>query len=180
MSSDFEKKCKLYSELLLSYNKIHRISGVKKRDDIKKYIDDSIYPKKFIEGRKKIVDIGSGAGFPGLIIACRYPQSKVYLIEPNQKKSAFLHLAKSKMGLSNVTVFTKRAEECEGFEADLIVSRAVSRVEILLDISKSFIGKKSELLLYKGSSVEKELDKSLKYDMISSGNRNYLLIKDIK
>jgi len=176
----FDKKCKIYSDLLLSYNKIHRISGVKNKDEIKRYIADSIYPKKFIEDRKKIVDIGSGAGFPGLIIACRYPKSEIYLIEPNQKKSAFLHLAKSKIGLANVTIFTKRAEECDGFEADLIVSRAVSKVDMLLEISKGFIGKKSELLLYKGSSVEKELDKNLKYDMINNGNRNYLLIKDIK
>ena len=165
----------IFCEILLEYNKVHNISGVKSKEDILRYVEDSLYPKKFLRGRKSILDIGSGAGFPGLVIAMAYPETKVTLLEPIKKKSAFLHLAKSKIKLENVTILSKRVEECEPFFVDLIVSRAVSDARLLIELSKNFITTQTELLLYKGSSVEKELN-NIKYDMIQNGNRKYVLV----
>ncbi len=165
----------IFCEILLEYNKVHNISGVKSKEDILRYVEDSLYPKKFLRGRKSILDIGSGAGFPGLVIAIAYPETKVTLLEPIKKKSAFLHLAKSKLKLKNVTILSKRVEECEPFFVDLIVSRAVSNARLLIELSKKFITTQTELLLYKGSSAEKELN-NIKYDMIQNGNRKYVLV----
>ncbi len=170
-----DDKIDMFCEILLEYNKVHNVSGVKSKEDILKYVDDSLYPKKFLRDRKSILDIGSGAGFPGLIIAMAYPETKVTLLEPIKKKSAFLHLAKSKMKLKNVTILSKRVEECEPFFVDLIVSRAVSDTKLLIKLSKKFIDDKTEILLYKGSSAKKELD-NIKYDMIQNGNRKYVLV----
>ncbi len=154
---------------------MHNVSGVRSKDDILRYIEDSLYPKKFLRDRKSILDIGSGAGFPGLIIAMAYPDTKVTLLEPIKKKSAFLHLAKSKLKLKNVKVLSKRVEECEPFFVDLIVSRAVSDTNLLIKLSKRFLNDKTEFLLYKGSSAKKELD-NIKYDMIQNGHRRYILV----
>ncbi len=173
-----DEKIDIFCELLLSYNKVHNISGVKSKEDIVKYIKDSIYPVKFLKNHQNILDIGSGAGFPGLIIALFYPEKKVTLLEPIKKKSSFLHLAKSRLELKNVTVLSKRVEECEVFFVDLIVSRAVTDTNVLLKLSKNFLNKKTKLLLYKGSSVTKELD-NIKYDMIQNNNRRYIYIKGV-
>jgi len=168
----------LFCDLLLSYNKIHNVSGVKTKEDILRYVEDSIYPKEFLKEHQYILDIGSGAGFPGLIIALFYPEKKVTLLEPIKKKSAFLHLATSKLRLKNVHIISKRVEECESFFVDLIVSRAVTDTKVLLDLSKKFINDKTKFLLYKGSNASKELD-NIKYDMIRNGDRRYIYINRI-
>jgi len=170
-----DEKIDIFCDLLLKYNAIHNVSGVKKKEDILRYVEDSLYPKRFLKDRKSILDIGSGAGFPGLVIAMAYPKTKVTLLEPIKKKSSFLHLAKSTLGLKNVTVLSKRVEECEPFFVDLIVSRAVSDTNLLINLSKKFISDDTSLLLYKGSSVKEELN-DIKYDMIQNGNRRYVLV----
>ena len=170
-----EKKIDNFCDLLLEYNKVHNVSGVRSKEDILRYVDDSLYPNKFLRDRKSILDIGSGAGFPGLIIAMAYPQTQVTLLEPIKKKSAFLHLAKSKLELKNVKVLSKRVEECEPFFVDLVVSRAVSDANLLIKLSKRFLNDETKLLLYKGSSAKKELD-NIKYDMIQNGHRRYILV----
>jgi len=174
-SDNMQKKIDKFCDLLLGYNAIHNVSGVKNKEDILRYVEDSLYPKRFLEDKKSILDIGSGAGFPGLVIAMAYPEIKVTLLEPIKKKSSFLHLAKGILGLKNVTVISKRVEECEPFFVDLIVSRAVSDVRVLLKLSQKFISDDTSLLLYKGSSVKEELN-DIKYDMIQNGNRKYVLV----
>ena len=175
MQKELNNKIDIFCDLLLEYNKVHNVSGVSSREDILRYVEDSLYPKKFLRDRKSILDIGSGAGFPGLVIAMAYPHTQVTLLEPIKKKSAFLHLAKSKLKLKNVKVLSKRVEECEPFFVDLIVSRAVSDTNLLINLSKRFLSDETELLLYKGSSAEKELD-NIKYDMIQNGNRKYIFV----
>lgn len=179
IENEFDRKIDIFCNLLLSYNKIHNVSGVKTKEDILRYVEDSIYPKKFLESHKNILDIGSGAGFPGLVIALFYPEKKVTLLEPIKKKSAFLHLAKSKLELKNMDILSKRVEECEPFFVDLIVSRAVTDTKLLLELSKKFINDKTKFLLYKGSNASKELD-NIKYDMIQNNNRRYIYIKGVQ
>ncbi len=176
MQNVLNDKIDNFCKILLEYNKIHNVSGVKSKEDVLRYVEDSLYPQKFLRERKSILDIGSGAGFPGLIIAMAYPETQVTLLEPIKKKSAFLHLAKSKLGLKNVAVLSKRVEECEPFFVDLIVSRAVSDANLLMKLSKKFLSNETELLLYKGSNAKKELD-NIKYDMIQNGNRKYILVR---
>jgi 16S rRNA (guanine527-N7)-methyltransferase len=176
------QKFKQYTQLLLQYNKTHRLSGVKTSNDIERYIEDSLYPMQFLDLKEigTIVDIGTGAGFPGMILAIEYPDLNITLVEPLMKRTAFLHLIKSTYDLKNVNIITDRIENIDSFEADLITSRAVTKTESLISLAKSFIGENTKLLFYKGESVESEIDNTMNYELIKKGKRNYLLIKDLK
>lgn len=175
------EKFELFTSLLLKYNKIHNVSGVKTKKEIYKNIYDSIYPLKFLDFKsiKKAIDIGSGAGFPGLLLAIALSEVSFVLYEPILKKSAFLHLIKSKLELKNVIVLSCRVEKSEPFDVDLITSRALSSAKILISLVAKFIKKDTKLLLYKGDKVEKELEQIKNYDIIQNEKRYYLLIKEI-
>ena len=171
-----------YAKLLLQYNKVHRLSGAKDLHEVDANIEDSLYPMQFLSTAKiqKAVDIGTGAGFPGLILAMAYPDIHFTLVEPLMKRSAFLHLVKSKLGLDNVTIKSDRIENIKPFEADLITSRAVAKTAFLIDLAKDFIGEKTVLLFYKGEGVHEELDDAWQSEIINRGKRNYLFIKGLK
>jgi 16S rRNA (guanine527-N7)-methyltransferase len=173
------QKYKQFTDLLLKYNKIHRLSGAKNAKEVEENIIDSLYPQKFIDFStlKDVVDIGTGAGFPGMILAIEFPEVNFTLVEPLMKRTAFLHLVKSTYDLKNVTIVQERIEDIEPFKADLITSRAVAKSDFLLSLAKDFIDKDTKILLYKGSSVKEDLNFDFKYEIIPRGeNRNYLVI----
>ena len=175
------QKFENFTELLLKYNKVHRLSGAKNSHEVEKNIKDSIFPMDFIDFSSidKVVDIGTGAGFPGLILAIALPKVQFTLVEPLQKRTAFLHLVKSTYGLQNVDIITGRIEDVEAFEADLITSRAVTKTNFLIELSQNFIGDKTQFLFYKGENVYDEIDDSLDYEIVKREKRNYLWIKGI-
>ena len=166
-----------YIDLLLKYNKTHKLTGAKNKDEVLFHIEDSLYPFKELKDVKRVLDIGSGAGFPGMILAIKYPKIEFFLVEPLQKRVAFLYLIKAMYKLENVTIIPKRVEEVESFEVDLITSKAVSSVDTLLKISSSFIKKGVRLLLYKGKNIQKEIKDLKNYEIINNGSLNYLIIK---
>ncbi len=178
---DFSKNCEIFTELILDYNKTHNITGAKNEKQIQENIDDSIYPLKFLELKiKNAIDVGSGAGFPGLILAMYLPNINFTLFEPIKKKSSFLYLAKSSLKLKNVDIISQRVEKVEAFKVDLICSRAVTKTKLLIDICKDFISKETVLLFYKGSSVNEEITNLKNYQIHKRGNRNYLFLGDIE
>ena len=166
-----------YIDLLLKYNKTHKLTGSKTKDEVMFHINDSLYPFKEFKDVKKVLDIGTGAGFPGMILAIKYPEIEFFLVEPLQKRVAFLYLIKSTYNLKNVTIIPKRVEEIESFDVDLITSKAVSKVDDLLSISSSFLKKGVKLLLYKGENVQNEIKDLTNYEIIQNGSLNYLIIK---
>ena len=175
---NFSKNCEIFTELILKYNKIHNITGAKNKKQIEENINDSIYPLRFLHVElKNAIDVGSGAGFPGLILAMYLPNVHFTLFEPIKKKSSFLHLAKSTLNLKNIDIISKRVEEVEAFKVDLICSRAVTKTALLMDICKNFISNEATLLFYKGSSVDEELSNLKEYQIHKRGNRNYLIVK---
>jgi 16S rRNA (guanine527-N7)-methyltransferase len=182
LEKDFEKRCALFIELILKYNKTHNITGAKDSTTIIENIEDSIYPITFLslEKIKTAIDVGSGAGFPGLLLAMAMPKTHFTLFEPIKKKSAFLHLAKSTLGLKNVTVCSQRVEEHEAFEADLICSRAVTNTNMLITLCKKYISSATQLLFYKGENVANEIEDITNFKIYKRDKRNYLLIKEIK
>ena len=175
-------KFETFGELLLQYNKVHRLSGAKDIAEVDANIEDALYPMQFLTPSKikKAVDIGTGAGFPGMVLAIAYPQIHFTLVEPLMKRTAFLHLVKSKLGLENVTISRDRIENIKPFDADLITSRAVAKTATLIDLARGFITPKTVLLFYKGEGVHKELDDAWQSEVINRGKRNYLFIKGLQ
>lgn len=177
----FDENCEIFINLILKYNKVHNITGAKTKDSVIDNIEDSLFPITFLpfQDIKNAIDIGTGAGFPGLILAMALPDTHFTLFEPIAKKSSFLHLIKTTLKLKNVTVSTKRVEQEKAFKVDLISSRAVTNTDMLITLCKEYITDSSMLLFYKGERVDEEVTNLTNYKIHKKDKRNYLLIKDI-
>lgn len=114
---------------------------------------------------KSIVDLGSGAGFPGLVLATALAPKKVKvtLIESTRKKAAFLSAAGEAMGLSNLKVIPARIESVgPALKPDVITARALARLDKLLGYGAGIQGKNTKYFLLKGQDVEVELTETAK------------------
>jgi len=175
----FYEDCKIFIELLQKWGKVHNLSGKLDNKDINENILDSLYPLKFIDSFSSFVDIGTGAGYPGLILAIVKKDIKSYLLEPRQKRVSFLNFVKASLDLKNLTILQKRAENVKDLKVDLITSRAVSSIKLLLEITKNMKKSNTSYLFYKGSMLKEELEetKITNYKIVSRDDRNYLYIK---
>lgn len=171
-------KVEIFIEKLLEWNKIHNLTGAKTKEDIEKNIQDSLNVLKYIDfNPKTAMDIGTGAGFPGLILAMAMPDTKWFLVEPRNKRAAFLNYIKSLLDLKNVVVLKKRVEEIEPFKVDLITSRAVMKTKELIDLIKDFLKPDTLIMFFKGENVENELKVIKNYKIYKNDKRRYLIIK---
>ena len=125
---------------------------------------------------KTLLDIGTGAGFPGMILAMALPDVKVTLVEPLKKRVSFLQFIKADLDLDNVRVVNKRVEDMDVEIFDIVTSRAVTDTNMLLELSKDFRDENSKLLFYKGQRVYDEVSNDLNHKVIKTQNRHYLLI----
>ncbi|MDD5158038.1 16S rRNA (guanine(527)-N(7))-methyltransferase RsmG [Sulfurimonas sp.] len=176
LPDDFFYNIQKFKEHLFKWNKIHNLTGAKDEKTIDEFIYDAIFPLSFLPKCKNLLDIGTGAGFPGLILAMGLPDTEVVLIEPSPKRSSFLQFVKADLKLGNVRVVKKRVQDMESEFFELITSRAVTDTEMLLELSKNLRDENSKLLFYKGERVYDEVSKDMKHKIIKTKNRHYLLI----
>lgn len=108
-------------------------------------------------------DVGSGAGLPGLVLAIARPDVELVLIEPMERRVAWLNSQVSELGLGNVTVLRQRAEDVrigEGF--DQVTARAVSALKTLIPLTVPLVRSGGELVVMKGKSAEAEIEAAAK------------------
>ncbi|WP_163499015.1 16S rRNA (guanine(527)-N(7))-methyltransferase RsmG [Helicobacter suis] len=151
---------KRFATLLLEWNGIHNLSGAKNLEDIKAHISDSIQVLDFIKPFNTCLDIGSGAGFPALPLSVYCPHARFILVEPNVKKSAFLHHVKSTLALDNLQIKRTRIQTLNPLEMekmDLITSRAFMHTQDLLALATPFLKPGGYFLFYKGSQLASEI-----------------------
>lgn len=131
-----------------------------------KHVYDSVVPWRNFHGAKRVVDAGTGAGFPGIPLSLVLPQTRFALAESTQKKARFLDSAVDSLELPNVHVVAQRAEErallCR---PEIIAARALAPVGRLLEIFRQPLKRGVRLLLYKGPNVEAELTEARKHGM---------------
>ena len=109
-------------------------------------------------GTGTLIDIGSGAGFPGLVIAAIRPDVKCTLIEPLGRRAHWLREEAHRLGLTNVEVRNERAEEAAGHViADFVTARAVSALKTLVPLTAPLLKQGGQLVLMKGQKVEDEV-----------------------
>lgn len=174
-------KLENFASLLHEWNQIHNLTGARTIDAIYVNIIDSLYPLTFIKKPETLLDVGTGAGFPGLVLAIALPETRVVLAEPLKKRVSFLKYAAIDLGLSNVSVEAKRVEEVADEAFDLISSRAVTNTRLLLELTSKISDAHTEYLFYKGSRVFDEIEDvqhQLRYDIVQKNQRNYLYIKN--
>ncbi len=181
-NKQFYKDCEVFTKLLQQWGKVHNLTGSLDDDNIAENILDSVYPLSFIGDFESFADIGTGAGYPGLLLAIAKRDVKAYLIEPRVKRVSFLNFVKASLKLENLTILCKRVEGVKDIQVDLISSRAVTNTSLLLDITKGIKKENTSYLFYKGSMLEEELNQAKinNYKIVNRKDRNYLYIKGKK
>ncbi len=181
-NKQFYNDCEVFTKLLQQWGQIHNLTGSLDSSDIAENILDSVYPLSFIDDFKSFADIGTGAGYPGLLLAIARRDVKAYLIEPRVKRVSFLNFVKASLKLENLTILCKRVEAVKDIQVDLISSRAVTNTSLLLDITEGIKKEDTSYLFYKGSMLEDELNQAKinKYKIVNRKDRNYLYIKGKK
>jgi 16S rRNA (guanine527-N7)-methyltransferase len=172
-----DEKLEYFANLLLKWNRVHSLTRAKDIKKVYEYIDDSLYPLEFLDEFKSCLDIGTGAGFPGLVLAIAKSESEFVLTEPLNKKASFLNIVKCELNLDNVTIYQSRVEDTPKRAYDLITSRAVTDTQMLLDLTKDQRDEHTRALFYKGEKVFDEVIGVKNYEIIQKHMRNYLLIK---
>jgi len=123
-----------YIRLLLQWNKAYNLTAAKDAQEIMvRHVLDSLTLLPFIT-KKKVLDVGSGAGFPGVMLAIFLKDNDIIVLDSNSKKTRFLNQVKIELSLDNLTVVNQRIEDYQQDNIATIVSRAYSS---LLDFVKS-------------------------------------------
>ena len=177
----FYERCEKYIVLLQQWGKIHNLTASLKDEEIINNIVDSVYPLKFIDSFESLADVGTGAGYPGMLLAIARPESKVVLVEPRAKRVAFLNFVKSVLKLKNVSIEQKRIEQLQDYRFDIITSRAVTNTTLLLELTSHLKDENTQYLFYKGSLCEEEIkDANVKNAKVFKvgEHRNYLYMNN--
>lgn len=172
--SDVEK-LHAYLEMLFEYNKNINLVGTKNRDEIlTRHFYDCLSIFNFLncsETKKikmnKLLDIGTGAGLPGILLSIFLKNSEIYLLDSKNKAITFLEKVINALNLDNAHILSGRAEELahdlkyrEQF--DVVVSRALAKTSVLTEIAMPFCKIGGRAIMYKSKNLKEELSHSNK------------------
>ena len=171
--SDTAQKLVSYIDLVLERNEHINLTAVRDRDEaMQKHLADSLSAADLPEFRNsgRIIDVGTGAGFPGAILAIAYPDKEFVLLDSTLKRLKVIDEFAERLGISNITIVHARAEEISGkpeysSQFDLCVSRAVASLDKLSGWCLPFVRKGGFFIPYKGENYKDELksaEKSLR------------------
>ena len=150
-----------YHRLLVKWNSAYNLTAVRvAMDMIDRHLIDSLGIIEHLSGIKRLIDVGSGGGMPGLIIAIMFPEMQVTLLDSNGKKTRFLQQVKTSLKLTNVSVVQSRLEafdvpQNEMF--DCITSRAFATLKDMVDKSNQLLTRGGQYLAMKGVDPVEEI-----------------------
>ena len=167
-----------YMKLLQEWNeKINLTAIVEDEEIIKKHFIDSIkaFKRDELKNANTLIDVGTGAGFPGLPIAIMKADLNITLLDSLNKRINFLNTVISKLGISNITTIHSRAEDGardsklrEGF--DIATSRAVANMSVLSELCLPYVKVGGNFIALKGPSVDQEIKESANAIRILGGD----------
>ena len=188
-----------YYEYLIEYNSHTNVTSIINKEDVYlKHFYDSITLSTTTDfyNINNMLDIGCGAGFPGLVIKIVFPHIKLTLLDSNNKKTTFCKNLVEKLNLDNVEIINERAEEFIKNKRefyDIVTARAVKNLPVLNELAIPYV-KINGLFIAMKSNIDNELKESLKgIDILggkyletinldlpnNSGTRNFIIIKKI-
>ena len=177
LTSDQISAFNRYYELLIEWNeKINLTAITEPREVAIKHIVDSLscYQKELFTGQVSLIDVGTGAGFPGLPLKIFYPELKLTLLDSLNKRVKFLQLVVDELGLKDVEVIHARSEEAarnkkyrEKF--DLATARAVARLPIICEYCLPFVKQGGTFIALKGRQYEEEIQEAQKAFSVLGG-----------
>ncbi|MDT8372330.1 MAG: 16S rRNA (guanine(527)-N(7))-methyltransferase RsmG [Gammaproteobacteria bacterium] len=146
-----------YVALLVKWNKVYNLTSVRDADQmISRHILDSLAIVPYLTG-DSLLDVGTGAGLPGIPIAIARPDIAVTLLDTNSKKTRFLQQVKAELALTNITVVHARVEQAQLPKFAMITARAFATIEDIIDLTGRHCDDAGYLLLMKGLYPTEEL-----------------------
>lgn len=189
-----------YMLLMLEWNENVNLTAItEEKEIIYKHFIDSLSVNKYLTNKEKIMDIGTGAGFPGIPLKIFNEDLNFILVDSLNKRINFLEEVKNELNLNKLELVHARAEELAKNKnyrenMDIVVSRAVARLRILAEYMLPFVKKNGICICMKGPNIEEEIEESKKSLEILGGKiekiehiilpgdleRNIILIRKIK
>ena len=154
-----EEQLNKYYEMLIETNKKTNLTRITNKEDVYlKHFYDSLTVAKVIDLTEdlNIIDIGTGAGFPGLVLKIVFPKLKITLLDSLNKRITFLNEVIKELGLTNIKTVHSRIEDYKEEKFDIVVSRAVAKTNVLLELSCQLL-KKDGYFIFLKSNIEEEL-----------------------
>ncbi len=169
----------VYNEMLLDWNTRMNLTALTAPEDVAvKHIIDSLtaYDAALFDGARTLIDVGTGAGLPGIPLAVYAPHLTVTLLDSLNKRVRFLTEVTAAMGLPNVRCIHARAEEAARTAEhraayDIVVSRAVARLPVLLEYTLPFVRVGGTLLALKGRAYAEEQKEARRAAEVLGGGR---------
>ena len=176
-----------YYDLLVSWNEKTNLTSITDYDDVvvKHFLDSALLLSSSIDefnsaSGTRVLDVGTGAGFPGLVLAILRPEWSIVLLDSLNKRIDFLNDVIKKLSLNNVITIHGRAEDIarnedfrKGF--DLVVSRAVADMSLLLEFCIPFVKDEGCFVAYKGPKYSDEI--RLSNNALDELNAKFLFVK---
>ena len=160
-------KLEEYYNLLKEWNSKMNLTRIIDKEEVYlKHFYDSLTIKKIIDlnDYKTLCDIGTGAGFPGIVLKIFYPHLQMVLVDAREKKLRFLDEVIKKLDLQNIETKHIRAEEYNE-KFDIVTSRAVANIEKLMDYTMHLVNKNGKLIAMKGD-ISSELTEEVKKNIL--------------
>jgi 16S rRNA (guanine527-N7)-methyltransferase len=155
-----EQRAKLmdYLALMFKWNSVYNLTSL--RDPMQMvthHLLDSLAAVPAFAGAQNVLDVGSGGGLPGIVLAIVRPSMKVSMIDTVHKKTAFLTQVKAELGLANVTVYTARVEQLQVSDKfDVITSRAFADLSDFVNWSSHLLAEQGRYIALKGVAPQEE------------------------
>jgi 16S rRNA (guanine527-N7)-methyltransferase len=152
LSAPGQAKLAAYVRLIEKWNRVHNLTAVREPDQmVVLHILDSLSIHPHVAAAKTLLDVGTGAGLPGIPLAIARPDLAVTLLDSSHKKAAFLQQAKTELALANVDVACERVEQWKpGRTFDVVVSRAFAELAEFVTQARHLAGPGGRMLAMKG------------------------------
>jgi 16S rRNA (guanine527-N7)-methyltransferase len=146
-----------YLSLILKWNRVYNLSAIRDPiESLKKHLLDSLSIIHFVQPGL-LLDVGSGAGLPGIVIAIMKPETEVFVLDSVGKKCRFMQAVKSELALENLIIVNSRVESFKPKKSfSQITSRAFAEVSKTIQLTKHLLEENGRYLLMKGSNVLEE------------------------
>ena len=163
-----------YLALFAKWNKAYNLSAVRDtRQMVSRHLLDSLAVVPFFQDSgSRLIDVGTGGGLPGMVLAIIFPRHQLTLLDSNGKKTRFLFQVKSELGLANVQVENRRVEQFQPDEKfDVVVSRAFASLKDMTEGCHHLLSPTGQFYAMKGIYPEDELSTLEKRYKVSSSHR---------
>ncbi len=158
LTKEQETAFTLFYDLLVRYNDEYDLSRLKKFDDIIiKHFIDSIYAGKLIKLPSPLVDIGTGAGFPGIPLKIMNPGLHIILAEPRHKRVTFMEMAIKELKLTNIEIYPHLVTDKSFFTVNGVITRALESVDETLTRVNHFLPQDGRVIFMKGPDASSDL-----------------------